>query len=52
MIFVLLTKIHYKKYLMRMCYEPFTHKFDLWFEKICNMNPTYKEWIEREPKEK
>jgi len=32
-----------KKDLIKMCYEPFRRKFDLWCDKMFNMNPTYKE---------
>jgi len=38
-----------KKDLLRMCYKPSMHKFYLWYEKICNLDLTYKEWLEWGP---
>jgi len=35
-----------KKELTRMCYEPSRCKFYLWYEKMCKLDPTYKEWFE------
>ena len=41
-----------KKDLMRMCYEPSKCEFDLWYKRICKLNPVHQEWLERELKEK
>jgi len=35
-----------------MCYESSKCKFDLWYQKMYNMNLTYKEWLEREREKK
>jgi len=39
-----------KKDLIKMYYKHFIYKFDLWCERICNMNLLYREWLERELK--
>ena len=37
---------------MRMFYEPSRCKLNLWYERMCKLNPTYQEWLKRELKEK
>jgi len=37
---------------MRMFYELSRFKLDLWYERMCKLNPTYQEWLKRELKEK